>query len=112
MLKLHDLPIYLVGELEVDPVRLRLRREGEELALRQKSFQVLMYLLEHRARLVTKEELLQRIWEGAAVTDDALVQIIVELRKVFGDDPRHPRFIRTVPKAGYQLIAPVNELQP
>ncbi|MGE0127767.1 MAG: tetratricopeptide repeat protein [Blastocatellales bacterium] len=109
-MKLHDLPIYLVGEFEIDPARLCLRRAGEELSLRQKSFQVLLYLLEHRARLVTKEEIIRNIWEGAAVTDDALVQIIVELRRVFGDDRRHPRFIRTVPKAGYQLIAPVSEI--
>ncbi len=102
--------IYQVGELEIDLARLCLRRAGEDLALRQKSFHVLLYLLEHRERLVTKEELIQNIWDGAAVTDDALVQIIVELRKALGDDSRHPRFIRTVPKAGYQLIAPVSKL--
>lgn len=105
-------PIYLVGNLEVDPARLCLRRNGQEQTLRQKSFLVLLYLLEHHERLVTKDELIEQIWDGAAVTDDALVQIIVELRKIFGDDSRHPRFIRTVPKSGYQLIAPVSELHP
>lgn len=109
-MKLYDRPIYLVGDLEIDPARLCMRRAGAEVALRQKSFQVLFYLLEHRARLVTKEELIEHVWEGAAVTDDALVQSIVELRRAFGDDSRRPRFIRTVPKAGYQLIAPVSEL--
>jgi len=111
-MQLLDRPIYLVGDFEVDPRRFCLRRENEEYPLRQKSFQVLLYLIEHRGRLVTKEELIQNIWGGAAITDDALVQIIVELRKLFGDDSRQPRFIRTIPKAGYQLIALVSEIRP
>ena len=94
-----DKPIYRVGEIEVDPARNCLRRNDEEWTLRQKSFQVLIYLLEQRERLVTKEELLEIIWAGAAVTDDALVQIIVELRKTLGDDSRRPRFIRRFQKS-------------
>jgi eukaryotic-like serine/threonine-protein kinase len=109
-MQLLDRPIYRVGEIEIDSARKCLRRHDEEWRLRQKSFQVLLYLLEHRERLVTKEELLQNIWDGAAVTDDTLVQIIVELRKTLGDDSRHPRFIRTIPKLGYHFIAPVEEL--
>ncbi len=111
-MQLLDRPIYRVGEIEIDAARNCLRRHDEERMLRQKSFQVLLYLLEHRERFVTKEELLQYIWDGAAVTDDTLVQIIVELRKTLGDDSRHPRFIRTVPKVGYHFIAPVEELNP
>ncbi len=111
-MQLLNRPIYRVGEIEIDAARNCLRRHNEEWMLRQKSFQVLLYLLEHRERLVTKEELLQNIWDGAAVTDDTLVQIIVELRKTLGDDSRHPRFIRTVPKVGYHFIAPVAELSP
>lgn len=111
-MQLLDRPIYLIGEFEVDPTRRCLRRGNDEVLLRQKSFQVLLYLLDHHERLVTKEELLQTVWNGTAVTDDTLVQIIVELRKVFGDDSRQPRFIRTVPKVGYHFIAPVNTLLP
>ncbi len=103
-------PIYLIADVEFDPARNCLRRNGQEQALRQKSLQVLRYLIEHRERSVTKEELLQNVWEGIAVTDDALVQIIVELRKLLGDDSRQPRFIKTIPKAGYRFIAPVSEL--
>ncbi len=106
-----DKLIYQVGEIEIDPARNGVRRAGAEWTLRQKSFQVLLYLLEHRARLVTKDELLERLWADTAVTDDALVQTIGELRRTLGDDARHPRFIRTVPKAGYQFIGPVSELR-
>ena len=108
-MQLLDKPIYRVGEIEIDPARNCLRLHNEEWTLRQKSFQVLLYLLEHRERSVSKEELLKNIWDGAAVTDDTLVQIIVELRKTFGDDSRHPQFIRTSPKIGYHFIGPVSE---
>ncbi|HEX4951464.1 MAG TPA: tetratricopeptide repeat protein [Blastocatellia bacterium] len=102
--------IYRIGDIEIDPACNCLRRQNEEWTLRQKSFQVLLYLLEHRHRLVTKEELLEKVWAGAAVTDDTLVQIIVELRKTLGDDARHPQYIRTIPKIGYHFIAEVSEL--
>ena len=111
MQPLHQ-PIYRVGEIEIDPASNCLRRNGQEQRLRQKSFQVLLYLLAHRDRLVTKEELLEKVWADAAVTDDTLVQIIVELRKTLGDDARHPQFIRTIPKIGYHFIAPVSERFP
>lgn len=111
-MQLLDKPIYRVGEIEIDPVRNCLRRHDEEWTLRQKSFQVLLYLLEHRERSVSKAELLKNIWDDAAVTDDALVQIIVELRKTLGDDSRHPQFIRTIPKIGYHFIGPVEEFTP
>ncbi|MCI0489224.1 MAG: tetratricopeptide repeat protein, partial [Blastocatellia bacterium] len=67
------------------------------------------YLLEHRERLVTKDELIEKIWEGAAVTDNALAQCIVDIRKALGDDSRRPRFIKTIPKAGYRFISEVEE---
>ena len=101
--------IYRFDGVEVDPSHGCLRRGGEELFLRQKAFQVLLYLLEERHRLVTKEELVERVWEGMAVSDDSLVQLIKEIRRSLGDDPRQPRFIKTLPKVGYRFIAPVEE---
>jgi tetratricopeptide (TPR) repeat protein/DNA-binding winged helix-turn-helix (wHTH) protein len=87
-----------------------LRRNGQESYLREQSLQVFCYLIEHRAETVTKEALIENVWQGIAVTDDALVQCIVEIRKALGDDSRHPKFIKTVPKIGYRFIAPVEEL--
>jgi tetratricopeptide (TPR) repeat protein/DNA-binding winged helix-turn-helix (wHTH) protein len=104
-------PIYRIGDVEVDPDQSCVRRDGEQQRLRPQTFQVLLYLVERRARLVTKEELIERVWQGATVTDDALVQCIVDLRRSLGDDPRHPRFIKTIPKAGYCFIAEVEEAQ-
>ena len=77
--------------------------------LRQQTFQVMIYLLENRDRVVTKNELLESIWKGTSVTDDALVQCVLELRRAIGDDSRRPRFIKTVPKVGYRFVSPVEE---
>ncbi|MDQ3668540.1 MAG: tetratricopeptide repeat protein [Acidobacteriota bacterium] len=108
-MKLLGKQVYRFDGVEVDPSQGCLRRNGEELSVRQKSLRALLYLLEQRHRLVTKEELIERVWEGMAVSDDALVQLIMEIRQSLGDDPRQPRFIKTVPKAGYRFIAPVEE---
>jgi DNA-binding winged helix-turn-helix (wHTH) protein len=101
--------IYRFEGVEVDPSQGCLRLLGQEQRLRQQTFQVLIYLLEQRDRLVTKEEIFKQVWQGTAVTDNALVQSIREIRAILQDDPRQPRFIETVPKAGYRFIIPVEE---
>jgi tetratricopeptide (TPR) repeat protein/DNA-binding winged helix-turn-helix (wHTH) protein len=106
-MKSPEAHIYRFADVEVDPVRGCVRRSSQELRLRQKTFQVLVYLLEQRERLVTKEELMAALWNGTAVTDDALVQCVKDIRKAIGDDSRDARFIKTFPKAGYRFIAPV-----
>ncbi|MGQ0762030.1 MAG: tetratricopeptide repeat protein [Acidobacteriota bacterium] len=102
--------IYRVEEIEIDSASVCVRRAGQELHLRQQTFQVLIYLLEHRDRLVSKSELIAHVWRDTAVTDNALDQCLAEIRRVLGDDSRHPRFIRTVPRAGYRLIGAVEEI--
>jgi tetratricopeptide (TPR) repeat protein/DNA-binding winged helix-turn-helix (wHTH) protein len=101
--------IFRFGDVEVDPAQGCLRRGGEELHLRQQTFQVMIYLLENRGRLVTKEELLANIWKETAVTDDALVQCVMDIRRAIGDDSRRPIFIKTLPKVGYRFVSPVEE---
>src|SRR5437762_1374345 len=101
--------IYRFAEIEVDTGQGCVRRNGEERHLRQQTFQVLVYLLEQKERLVTKDDLLQNIWSGTAVTDDALVQCVMDIRRALGDDSRRPRFIKTIPKLGYRFIG---ELDP
>jgi DNA-binding winged helix-turn-helix (wHTH) protein len=87
-----------------------LKRDGVEQHLRQQSFQVLLFLLVRRFELVLKEELVANFWRDTAVTDNALVQCIADIRRALGDDPRNPRYIKTVPRAGYRFIAEVEEL--
>lgn len=100
---------YRFQDIEVDISRGCLVCGDEERHLRQKAFQVLVYLLERRERLVTKEELINAVWKDTAVTDDVLVQCIKEIRRVLGDNPHHPQYIKTVPKAGYRFIGSVEE---
>jgi tetratricopeptide (TPR) repeat protein len=103
-------PIYRCEDVEVDPSRGCLKRGGLEQHLRQQSFHLLLYILERRERLISKEELIENVWQGAAVTDNAVVQCIKEIRKALGDDPHEPRFIRTIHKLGYRCIASVTEV--
>ena len=95
-------------DVEIDPLAEMVRRDGRQYRLRQRTFHVLLYLIEHRHRVVTREELFSVVWNGIAVSDDALVQSIVEIRKALGDDLRAPRFVRTLPKRGYHFVAPAN----
>src|SRR5215813_3845768 len=102
--------VYRLGEVDIDTARLCLRRSGEEQRIRQKSFQVLLYLLQERERVVTKDELIEHFWPGTAVTDNAIEQCLAEIRRAMGDDSRQPRFIKTVPRAGYRFIGNVQEI--
>jgi tetratricopeptide (TPR) repeat protein/DNA-binding winged helix-turn-helix (wHTH) protein len=93
--------------VEIDSLLGCVRRGGQEYYLRQQCFQVLLYVLKRHDRLVSKEELIENFWHDTAVTDNAVVQCVAEIRRALGDDPRDPRFIKTIPKAGYRFIAPV-----
>lgn len=103
--------MFRIDDINIDVERQCLMRAGEETHLRRKSFQVLAYLVKHRDRLVSKEEMFASIWPETAVTDDVLVQCIRDIRRAMGDDPHSPRFIKTVPRAGYRFIGPVEERQ-
>lgn len=107
MKDLSEKQIYRFGQVKVDLFRNCVLLEGEEKHLRQKAFQVLIYLLENRERLVSKDELFEKIWHETAVTDDVLVQCVKEIRRAIGDDSHQPRYIKTVPKAGYRFIGEV-----
>lgn len=72
--------------------------------LEPKVMGVLVRLAENSGELVSRDDIIDRVWEGRPVSDDGLSRCIAELRKILGDDTRHPRFIETVPKRGYRLL--------
>ncbi len=78
--------------------------------LEPKVMQVLLCLSQRPDEVVSKEELIKAVWPGTFVTDDVLLRCISELRKALEDDAREPRFIQTISKRGYRLIAPVERL--
>src|SRR3954469_4271520 len=92
---------------QLDPVNQRLWREGQEIPLRQKTFAVLLYLIERPDQLVTKAALLNAIWPGIYVNDIAPGVCIQELRRALGDERKMPQFIATVHGRGYRFIGQV-----
>jgi TolB-like protein/DNA-binding winged helix-turn-helix (wHTH) protein/cytochrome c-type biogenesis protein CcmH/NrfG len=81
---------------------------AKEIAIRPKTFAVLQFLIENRGRLVSKNELIIAVWPNVAITDDALVQSIGELRRALGDDGS--RLIRTIPRRGYRFETTVSDI--
>ena len=75
--------------------------------LEPKVMLVLVCLADRAGQMVPKERLFRAAWADTAVSDDVLTRAISELRRLFEDDPKQPRVIETIPKAGYRLIAPV-----
>ncbi len=96
---------YAFGEFTLDLDDGFLRRGAEEVALRPKPFEVLVYLVENHGRLITKAALTQAVWPDSAVVDNSLAQCVVEIRRALGDDAQ--RLIRTVSRRGYVFAAPV-----
>ena len=84
-----------------------LQRNGSVVRLTPKAIALLAALLERAPGLATKEELLTRVWDGKAVGDEALTSCIQELRRALNDDSRRPRYIETLHRRGYRLIAPL-----
>jgi predicted ATPase/DNA-binding winged helix-turn-helix (wHTH) protein len=91
----------------LDPVNAQLWRGGHEIKLRRKTFDVLLYLVDHPGQLVTKAALLDTIWAKVTVSDSMPATCVAELRKALGDEARVPRFIETVHGRGYRFIAKV-----
>jgi DNA-binding winged helix-turn-helix (wHTH) protein/Tol biopolymer transport system component len=100
-------PDFWVGDCLVRPSLARLERGAEAVHVTPRAMAVLCYLANAGGRVVSRNELLDAVWPRMDVTQDALSQCVVELRKAFGDDPRRPAIIETIPKIGIRLIAPV-----
>jgi Tol biopolymer transport system component/DNA-binding winged helix-turn-helix (wHTH) protein len=96
---------YQFDTVEVRPASCEVLRAGSAVSLEPKAFRVLVYLIENRHRAVSKEELIGAIWEGAAVTDNALTRVVAQLRRELGDDARQARYIQTLPTLGYRFVA-------
>ncbi|MFQ5349443.1 MAG: winged helix-turn-helix domain-containing protein [Thermoanaerobaculia bacterium] len=100
---------YLFGDFEVAPEAAELRRAGAVVHLEPRVLQLLVYLIEHRERLVPKSELLDAVWDEQFVTENALTKAIGRLRKALDDDAQHPGYIHTHHTLGYRFIAEVEE---
>ncbi len=98
---------HLFTPFRLDPINEQLWCGEEAIPLRHKTFEVLRYLVENRAQLVTKTALLDALWPQVIVSDSMPTICVGELRKALGDDAKNPRFIETVHGRGYRFIANV-----
>jgi Tol biopolymer transport system component/DNA-binding winged helix-turn-helix (wHTH) protein len=94
----------------VEPELNCLRKGNLEQRVEPKVMKVLLTLAAHPNHVVSKENLIATVWPDTFVSDDVLTRCISILRRITGDDPHAPRFIQTVPKAGYRLVAPISEI--
>jgi len=84
------------------------REGGNEIQLPSRAFDALVYLIEHRDRLVRKNELVEAVWHDVVVTDDSLIHAISVIRRALGDDPNEPHYVQTIPRRGYRFVAQVD----
>lgn len=99
------------GPFRLDIINHCVWRGEERMPLTPKAFDVLRYLVERAARLVTQDEILEGLWPETYVNPEGVRKYILEIRQVLGDRAKAPLFIQTVPKRGYQFIAKVTEEQ-
>lgn len=99
-----------VGECIVDVPRREVACGGESRRITVKAMQVLLVLVAHAGKVVSREALLEWVWADTLPTDDVLTQAITLLRKAFADDRDAPRYLETIAKGGYRLIAPAEWL--
>lgn len=104
--------IYAFADFELDTGRAELRENGKALPVEPQVFALVAYLLEHRERLVSRDELFEKLWAGRVVSDSALASRIKSARQVLGDDGRSQRFIRTVHGKGLRFVADAQAIRP
>ncbi len=98
---------YRFGPFRLDPVSYRFFCEGSPVQLAPKALDLLLLLVAHPGALVSKDDIMRALWPDVAVTDNALTQVVSDLRQTLGDASSAPRFIQTVPRRGYRFIAAV-----
>lgn len=96
--------VFLFDEFELDTDALELRRNGQDVPLEPQVYAVLLLLVENRDRLVSKDEIVEKVWDGRFITDSALTSRIKALRAALGDDGKSQRYIKTLHRQGYRFV--------
>jgi DNA-binding winged helix-turn-helix (wHTH) protein/tetratricopeptide (TPR) repeat protein len=103
-------PKYLFGEFELNPASRELLRNGKPVALRPRSLECLIYLIEHRDRAVGRDELIAAVWGRVDASDTVVAQTLLRARKALDDTGNQQVMIRTLPRFGYRWVAPIKEV--
>src|SRR4051794_20110046 len=102
--------VLMFGDCRLDIARRELRRGGEIVSLEPKAFDLLAFLVLHRDRVVSKDDLLQEGWGGRIVSEAALTTRVNAVRRALGDDGKLQKLVRTVTRRGVRFVGEVTEL--
>jgi len=97
-----------IGAWCVNPASGQISREGETARVEVRTMRVLLCLAEHAGEVVSIDDLLNQVWSEVVVAPDSVYQAVASLRRLLGDDPKQPRYIATVPRLGYRMVATVS----
>lgn len=96
--------VYKIGEWHLSAHSNQLQRDGRSVELEYRLTNLLVFLLENRDRVLSKDDILKAVWPKKVVNDDSVAVAISQLRKALDDNPRAPKYIKTIPGVGYQYI--------
>src|SRR5688572_17609387 len=97
--------IYTFDEFELDLATVELRVDGEVQSVEPQVFALLVLLVENSERLVSKDEIIEKVWDGRIVSDAAVASRVKSARQALGDDGKSQRFIKTIHGQGYRFVA-------
>jgi TolB-like protein/Tfp pilus assembly protein PilF len=102
--------MFQFGEFTLDQDRLELRRNGTRCDIEPQVFTLILHLIHERSRVVSKDDLINAVWDGAVISDSALNARISAARRVLGDNGKSQSVIRTFPRRGFRFVAEVSTL--
>jgi len=97
-----------IGAWCVNPASGQISRNGETARVEVRTMRLLVCLAEHPGEVVSIDDLLSRVWSDVTVAPDSVYQAVTSLRRLLGDDPKQPKYIETVPRLGYRMVARVS----
>jgi DNA-binding winged helix-turn-helix (wHTH) protein len=97
-----------IGDWCVNPAVGQISRNGESVRLEARMMRLLVFLAGRPGEVVSIDQLLDEVWSGVVVTPDSVYQAVTALRRLLRDDAKQPRYIETLPRLGYRLVAPVS----
>ena len=103
--------MYRFDDFLADPGTWKLSRGGQEIHLEPVVLELLIYLITHRERLVTRQELMDTVWGDTVISESALTKAVARLRKALDDHSAAPRYLETVRSRGYRFVAKVEEIE-
>ena len=99
----------LVNDVLVEPAALKIKISGQWQAIEAKQLALLLLLIQHQGHCVSRDTIIQKLWPNTLVSDNSVSQLIAQLRKTLQDNKAAAKFIKTIPREGYQLVASISE---